>query len=532
MNSDSPRKLTALCLVLPILVVAQTPQPVPLSSPQPPTLRISPQPIITPINPVNPVNTEVNSLQETLKQAEMDLKSRDENLRLSAAKLLGKYNVMQAGDLLLTAITDTSVKVRRAAVHSLLEAQSLYSQDRNEKLFAMLGDSDVEIRREISAAIPTLRSRLFVNRTVSIPRQDGQIYTQVIPYRLPPELQRIATARLDDEDSIVRLNVLKYYTYLNLSMTPDVLERRLGDEDRNVIDAALDKIRLYERTPGITEKLKALASSEDVGLRRKLTSSIKGIKEPEIFQIQKKLVSDTDPFVRSMAAVTLASAGEDVPDEAVRGIVDFLMKVDFTNSQIMSLLYSLTDFGEPTARSIYEQLIQHSNSRIRRYAWQRVLNYDNSWTKPEQWMPVLEDPDQDVRNMVIGVVQGNPVPVTVNYIKKLMQSEHGDVRSLAGKLLTRHKPEVVEEYMFDLLIDDDATVRRSIIQTIGNVKVDGWDSIMEKSLSEEDFTIQRAAAYALLSGLPQTRPILQKYVSSNPSNPIAVDISLQLRQRQ
>ena len=525
------RTLIPLCLIVPFLLSAQAPQQVQPTSPRPPILRTSPQPVITPINPATQANQDVQSLQQTLKQAEEDLKSRDENLRISAAKLLGKYKVSQAGDLLLSAINDTSVKVRRAAVHSLLEAQSLYSQSRNEKLFAMLGDPDVEIRREISASIPTLRSRLFINRSVTIQR-NGKPFNQLIPYRLPPELQRIVKARLDDEDSIVRLNVLKYYSYLGLSMTPDMLERRLGDSDRNVIDVALDKIRLYDRTPGIIEKLSNISKSEDVGLRRKLTSSIKGIKEPPVVEIQKQLLKDSDPFVRSMSAVTLASSGVKLPDNVVRDIVDFLMKVDFTNSQIMSLIYSLSDFGEPTARSIFEQLTKHKTSRIRSYAWQRVLNHDNSWNKPDHWMPVLEDPDQEVRKRVIGVVQGNPAPVPMQYIKKQMESDYSDVRALAARLLSRHTPAVVEEWMFDLLIDDEIDVRRAIIQTIGRVKVDGWESIMEKSLAEEDFNIQRSAAYALLTALPQTKPILQKYISSNPGNPVATDISLQLRQRQ
>ncbi len=470
-------------------------------------------------------------LQETIKQAGVDLKSKDENLRESAAKLLGKYRTSQAGELLLAALSDQSVKVRRAAVHSLVEAMSLYSVDRNEKLFAMLGDPDVEIRRKISASIPTLRSRLFLNRSVTITR-NGKPYTQTIPYRLPPNLQKAIHACLDDEDSIVRLNMLKNYIYLNLPMDAAMLERRLEDSDRNVIDVALDRIRILPRTPGIYEKLKKIAQGEDVGLRRKLITSTKGLREPEIHNIQRDRLKDPDPFVRNMSAVALASAGEKLPESVPQDVVDFLMKVDFTNSQIMSLLYSLNEFGEPTARKIFTQLTQHRTSRIRSYAWQRVLNYDNSWTNPKVWMPVLEDTDKQVRNMVIGVVGGNRVPVPVDYIETLIESEYPDVRALAGRLLVRHTPEIVEEWMFDLLIDDDVSVRRSILQTIASAKVEDWDSIMEKSLSDEDFSIQRTAAYSLLANYPASKPTLEKFVSQNPTNPVAADISGQLKQRQ
>ena len=86
--------------------------------------------------------------------------------------------------------------------------------------------------------------------------------------------------------------------------------------------------------------------------------------------------------------------------------------------------------------------------------------------------------------------------------------------------------------MFDLLIDDDVSVRRSILQTIASAKVEDWDSIMEKSLSDEDFSIQRTAAYSLLANYPASKPTLEKFVSQNPTNPVAADISGQLKQRQ
>lgn len=471
-------------------------------------------------------------LQRTLTQAQADLNSGDEALRTSAAKLLGKYRNSQAGDLLLTALNDASVKVRRAAVHSLLESQSLYTPDRVEKLFAKIGDPDVEIRREISAAIPILRSRLFINRTIYIPQPGGGRKTQTIPYRLPPPLQKTITSRLQDEDAIVRLNTLKYFTYLNLPLPQVAVERSLQDPERGVVDIALEKIRYVQQTEEVYEGVRKIAKGEDVGLRRKLVSSVRGVTEPEMVEIQTGLLKDTDPFVRSMSAVALASAGQDLPKGAEQGVVDFLLQVDFTNSQIMSLLYSLGDFGEPATRSIFTQLTKHNLPKIRRYAWQRVLNYDNNWQTPKLWMPVLEDTDESVRTMVSGVVQGNVQPVDAGHIEKLIESEYPDVRALAARLLVRHTPEIVSEWMFDLLIDDEIPVRRAIIQTIGGVRADGWQAIMEKSLSEEDFTIQRAAAYALLNDYPNSKPILTKYVSQNPTNPIAVDIQKHMRLKQ
>ena len=492
-----------------------------------------PGPIVTPLRPTGVPGTPSESpstLNETLSQAGIDLKSPDENLRLSSAKLLGKYQVSQAGKLLLSVLGDKSIKVRRAAVRSLFENMAFRDRAGAEKLLSMLGDEDVEVRREISKAIPILRSRLSISTTVTRIINGRPIMTSV-PYRLSRGMAETVTRALGDEDGIVRQNVLKYYTYLNLPFSAAMLEKCLADPDRGVVDTAMSRIRIVPRTPGVLERLKAIAGSEDPGLRRKLVSSLRGIREPEIQAIQTKLAGDVDPYVRIMSAVSLIGLGQPVPKGTIQGVKDFLMKVDSANTQVMSLFYSISDFGEPHAREIYTLLTGHANSSLRRSAWQRVLNYDNGWNTPSSWTPVLEDTDKRVRASVIGTVQGNLVPVPMDYLEKLIESEYSDVRALAGMLLARHKTEIVSEWMFDLLIDEEAQVRRAILQTAHNTRVDGWQKLLQKSLGDGDPSIQRTAAYGLLGNLGNSEPILRRFVSENPGNPIAIEISRELARR-
>ncbi|MBT3469019.1 MAG: HEAT repeat domain-containing protein [Opitutae bacterium] len=499
----------------------------PVTSPSPPV------PVITPFRspgvPGTP-STSPSSLNETLLQAAKDLKSPDENLRVSSAKLLGKYQVSQAGKLLLSVLGDKSIKVRRAAVRSLFENMAFRDRAGAEKLLSMLGDEDVEVRREISKAIPILRSRLSISTTVTRIINGRPVMTSV-PYRLSSVMAETVTKALGDEDGIVRQNVLKYYTYLNLPFSAAMLEKCLADPDRGVVDTAMSRIRIVPRTPGIIERLTTIAGSEDPGLRRKLVSSLRGIREPEIQSIQTKLATDIDPYVRIMAAVSLVGLGQPVPAGTIQGVKDFLMRVDSANTQIMSLFYSISDFGEPHAREIYTLLTGHTNSSLRRSAWQRVLNYDNGWNTPSIWTPVLEDTDKRVRESVIGTVQGNLVPVPMDYLEKLIESEFPDVRALAGMLLARHKAEIVSEWMFDLLIDEEAQVRRAILQTAYNIRVDGWQKLLQKSLGDGDPSIQRTAAYGLLGNLGNSEPILRRFVSENPGNPIAIEISRELARR-
>ncbi len=492
---------------------------------RPPSSRV---PVITPITPVGSSGSP-STLAETLAQATKDLRSPTENLRLSAAKLLGKYRVSQAGNLLLTVLGDSSVKVRRAAVHSLIESMSLYGPA-NEKILGMLGDEDAEIRREISNAIPQIRLRLFQSNTITRV-VNGRVVTNSTPYRLPPALQRTVTLALDDPDSIVRQNILKYFTYLNMPFTAAMLEKRLVDPDRGVINVALDRIRIVPRTPEILTSLKAIGESEDLGLRRKLIASMRGMREPEIQDIQRSLQKDADPYVRVMAAVSLVGAGEQASPEIIQGVKDFLLQVDSTNSQVMTLFYCISDFGEAVARDIYTEMTGHKNSSLRRSAWLRVLNYDNGWNNPSRWTPVLKDVDKRVRQSVIGTVQGNLNPVPIKYIEEMIDSDFPDVRSLAGYLLARHPPAVVSEWMFDLLIDEEAQVRRAILQSVSNVRVKGWQDLLRKSLGDEDASIQRTAAYGLLADFRNSEPVLRSFIAKNRGKPIAIEISNELVRR-
>ncbi len=509
----------------------------PNPAPTPPTVQpgapFQPVPRVVPLNPSGVAGTTSESpstLAETLAQAAADLKSPREDLRESAAKLLGKYQSIQAGALLVSVLGDSSVKVRRAAVRSLMENMSFHAKTDAEKLLSMLGDEDVEVRREISKSIPILRSRLSFSGTITRVI-NGQTITTSRPYTLSPEMARVVTAALGDPDGLVRQNVLKYYTYLNLPFSAALLEKLLGDPERGVVETAMSRIRMVPRTPAIFARIEAISNSEDVGLRRKLVSSLRGVNDPQVQAIQTRLAKDADPYVRIMAAVSLVGIGKPLPPGTVQGVKDFLMRVDSANAQVMSLFYSISDFGEPHAREIYTLLTTHKNASLRRSAWQRTLNYDNGWNNPAAWAPVMEDPDRRVRLSVSQTVQSNLAPVATAFIEKFIASEHADVRALAASLLARHDSGTLSDHMFDLLIDEEPDVRRAILQALYNKRVDGWQKLLQKSLGDDDLGIQRTAAYGLLSDFGNSEPLLRRWISENPASPVAIEISRQLANR-
>ena len=101
-----------------------------------------------------------SSEEETIARAREDLKNNEVGRRVGAAKLLGKYRSKTTSMLLISALDDTSALVRRAVMVSLAEHASngfyIYDKILVEKIYSKLGDSDVEVRREVSTMIPRM----------------------------------------------------------------------------------------------------------------------------------------------------------------------------------------------------------------------------------------------------------------------------------------------------------------------------------------------------------------------------------------
>ena len=158
-----------------------------------------------------------------------------EEVRLGAAKLLGKYKTLRSLAFLTGALDDKSVRVRRAAVVSFSEFlnSGIFTGDRAfmEKYLTKLGDPDVEIRRQVSDMLPRLSYGLFRSNFQILEINGRKVYRSVA-YNLPPALVTLGQGAFLDKDPIVRQNMLKNFYAVRIVIPPLTLERLLGDEDR------------------------------------------------------------------------------------------------------------------------------------------------------------------------------------------------------------------------------------------------------------------------------------------------------------
>ena len=461
---------------------------------------------------------------QTINKAAFDLVRGEEGVRVGAAKLLGKYPGNESSFVLVGALDDQSALVRRAIVVSLAEHASngfpLFDRSMVEKVFSRIADIDVEVRREVSAMIPRLVSGLLRAKMETVEINGRKIYRSV-PSTLRPDLYALTLKALLDEDAIVRQNLLKYHRYLRVSMPVLTFEKLLNDSDQGVLLAAMAMISSYAREPSIIRRLEELAKHSNRGIRLKVVDVARDCNryDSRYRSILRLVTQDSDPEVSSMAAVELARLGEKLPPAVLERIKDYLINARGMNAQVTTILYAVSAMGED-GMVIYRALTDHTSSKMRTVAWQKLLSLSSGWKQPSLWLEALKDKDKGVRDTVLRNVRGRVGELNPSEMNLLVTSAYPNVRIFAGQCLMTASVESVEDFGFELLIDEDEVVRSTTIRALGVRKLPGWLMIMSRSLLDDNYVVQRAAMDSLLSDREKGIPTLKEHLKKNPSSKI------------
>ena len=178
---------------------------------------------------------------------------------------------------------------------------------------------------------------------------------------------------------------------------------------------------------------------------------------------------------------------------------------------------------------VYKALTEHGSSRMRTVSWQRFLSLSNGWNNPKEWSIALKDRDEGVRTAVVNTLRGRIKPIDKTTMGALVESSHQDVRKFLAESLANAESPAFDEYGFDLLIDEDPNVRAATIRSFGARREPGWLRIMERSLLDDEYVIQRAAMEALIAEPVRGISVLKKYLSQNPTSRISSMIRIELQ---
>ena len=471
--------------------------------------------------PLPPVRT---SQSQTIQKAGEDLRQGEEGVRIGAAKLLGKYPGTTSSILLVGALDDSSALVRRASIVSLAEHSSdgypLFDRSLLEKVFSKIADKDVEVRREVSAMIPRLVGGLMRAKMEMIEINGRKVY-QSLPASLRPDLYTIALEALLDEDAIVRQNLLKYYQYLRISMPVSTFEKLLNDSDQGVLLTALSRVSSNARDSRIIGRIEELALHPSRGIRLKVVDVARDCNryDSRYRGVLRTMTGDSDLEVSSMAAVELARLGERLPSPVLEKIKSYLLNARGMTAQVTTILYAISAMGQDGV-DIYRVLTDHSSSRMRTVAWQRLMGLTSGWKDPSLWLAAMKDKDKGVREAVLNNLRGRVGVLSLEQMRALVTSSYSNVRIFAGQCLMTASAESVHEFGFELLIDENEVVRSTTIRAMGVRKSPGWLKVMAQSLLDDNYAVQRAAMESLITDRKDGIPVLREHVAKYPANQI------------
>ena len=471
--------------------------------------------------PIPPVRT---SQSQTIQKAGEDLRQGEEGVRIGAAKLLGKYPGTTSSILLVGALDDSSALVRRASIVSLAEHSSngypLFDRSLLEKVFSKIADQDVEVRREVSAMIPRLVGGLMRAKMEMIEINGRKVY-QSLPASLRPDLYTLALEALLDEDAIVRQNLLKYYQYLRISMPVSTFVKLLNDSDQGVLLTALSRVSSNARDSRIIGRIEELALHPSRGIRLKVVDIARDCNryDSRYRGVLRTMTGDSDLEVASMAAVELARLGERLPSPVLEKIKSYLLNARGMTAQVTTILYAISAMGQDGVE-IYRVLTDHSSSRMRTVAWQRLMGLTSGWKDPSLWLAAMKDKDKGVREAVLNNLRGRVGVLSLEQMRALVTSSYSNVRIFAGQCLMTASAESVQEFGFELLIDENEVVRSTTIRAMGVRKSPGWLKVMARSLLDDHYAVQRAAMDSLITDRKDGVPVLLEHVAKYPTNQI------------
>lgn len=465
------------------------------------------------------------SIDKTLELTSQKLLSSSESDRVGAAKLLGKYTVRTSSLLLVGALDDPSNLVRRAALVSLVEhynsGQIIYEPALVEKIFSRIGDTDVEVRREVSALIPRLVPGLLQSGMEKL-QINGRVVYRSRPGTLRPDLEELTQSAFLDSDSVVRQNLLKNHFSLRVQILPSTMVTLLEDDDPRVLLVALDQIRIYARMPGVFEQVKKLASHPDLGVRAKVSQTARNLSRsyPNYREILRILVLDNNKGIASQSAVELARLGESLSKENIKMVADYLLSVQGLDDIAEKVFNGLSALGSDSV-GVYRKLTNHPSGRFRSMAWQRYLIQVKGWQDSKKWIGGLIDRDPEVRQMILGTIRGRVEHIAESELSELIKSSFEDVRVFAAECLLIADLSVVEDRYLDLLIDENGLVRTTTLRAMANRRVSGWMKVHIRSLFDSNYAIQRAAMDGLLSESTVGAPALIDFVRAHPAEAIS-----------
>ena len=459
--------------------------------------------------------------EETIQRALRDLQSDDVDFRVGSILLLGKYPTAEAMSGVVSGLFDDHVRVRRAALVSLIEMRSSIPGSAIEPVLMLMKDEDPEIRRMVSSSLSML---INLWNTYFQGNQEIQI-RQSLPL---PILQGFIEAFLD-EDVVVRRNMLSEYFFLGIQLPELTLLELLDDEDDLVRLEALRLAGRLARLGPILQMASPLAQDPVQSIRLLFANTLGNHRLSGAIPWLELLLDDGDDEVVKEAELSLFRIHPHVR-EALR-LTEYVMAGTFNQQQGVAFIHSLVllrERGRPFADSILES----NNPTYRLEALRIFLAHAELPADAGKLAKLANDKSERVRLYLTGYLITNRKKAPLSLIEDLALARHEKMRQTA-LTLTRELPQnLAESLLLDFLIDEAPQLRMQALDELKRRQYRDIRKILRLSLEDSDSLVQRRSVELLMAlNDPEELKYLKSVMEKDPNSRLAHYIKDQILKR-
>jgi HEAT repeat protein len=402
---------------------------------------------------------------ETTRSFIRSLEDEDDNIRLLAARSLGKLSdPIAVQPLIDTLLTDKTPEVRRGAVHALEQ----------------LGDP-IAIQPLITALV-----------------RDGQsIVRSAAAYALGQfgnctALRPLINAMKDkDEAGLVRQSAAYALGKLGDPVALDPLTEALEDKNDNLRLAAVEALGQIRNLPSIAPLVSAL-KDKNSEVRKAAAEALGQLNDLTAIQPLTDILKDEDRGVRQTAVDALRRLGN--PASASPLIVALRDKDSKIRGAAADVLGRL---GDPAAvRPLMDVLRDEKISDVRKFAaWGLGQLGDSSTVQP--LVTALDDENSEVRWFAAVALGQLGDPAAVQPLITALGDENSYVRFFAAYALGQLGDLAAIQPLIIALNDEDATVRECATTSLGQIGTPFTCQHLLAALCSQDSKVRSSAAEAL-----------------------------------
>jgi len=157
-----------------------------------------------------------------------------------------------------------------------------------------------------------------------------------------------------------------------------------------------------------------------------------------------------------------------------------------------------------------------------------ALRLNNS--NPELVPKFANDSSPKIRAQAFRYYQRSNDKVSPDTLNEWLMSDYKDVRQALVSYTLKLSNQDAEEYLLELIIDDDTPIRLQTLNEYARRRLSGFKRTIVLSFGDDNVEVQKLSVRLMLQLMgPEGNKILSNYVIENPGTPLAIYIKALLR---